>query len=364
MQPDNDAAEHARWEQIVGAARSAEHHAAILDARARYGRTEPADHTAMVSAYARAIMDGTYTILDALPLTAVVVTDLARVVDRRTAGLPPGHVEQASRNTLARYQLVSLRNPHGTAHLAIPGTVLVATLAGVAVIRGIRTRRPVLSPTDVATLAALDRTPGPIGWPGSATAERMCLYWRLAEKVGNRYRLTIRGSHTLEMHRSDAISALRIPSAEQDRVLRCVIMLGGHRVDLSAMPPDDVKACAARGWVVRSGSSLHSDQPGYTITEAGRDAASRAERKRDQDAERPKLTPHQLHRGHWVRLLNRGRLVGPEYVQVIKAIRVNGTSRARGWEVWVTGEQGGPMFLYGARAFHPTTKFETRPPKS
>jgi hypothetical protein len=197
-------------------------------------------------------------------------------------------------------------------------------------------------------------------WPGSVEGQRVAQYWRLIAVGDGRFRLTAAGRATLNEHRRNSPADIIVPSWEQSQILAYLSRLDRTGGDLQGHPRDKIKVCVNRQWIVQSGQVKGTRRPLYRITEPGRDALSRwTAQQRLNKREMIPATPTQLARGMVVRLVNRkGAGVGPDWVIVDRAERVPGPSGNPAWQVWVSDEPGGEVYLYGGRGFHPSTKYE------
>jgi hypothetical protein len=356
----------AKWERIIQAASTAEHHAAILDARHRLGRDDPPPYPRLVDAYLRTIEQGRFRRLDTLRLTAADLTDLAAVVAAGPQGTAARRVDAASRQRLHRARLVVHLNADGRPTGPDVACTVRATLPGVAVTRGAENKPLPLSSTDAAALAALGADGGTTTWPGTATSLRVSLYWGLVRYAGGRYRLTGTGRSELARHRATVTTDLVIPSDRQSEVLIHGLR-HPHGMDMAEQDSAVVQQCITRQWIVRAGQIDGTRRCRYRVTESGRDALARWEEQDRRRRIRPeRLTLSQLEIGQWVRLVKRSGLpVTARYVQVVDNPRPTGrVIRAgnRGWEVWVVDHPGDTPYLYGGRAFYTSTKYEVRQP--
>ena len=348
------------WDRIVTRARTAEQHAAVLDARRHHGRASPPNWAAMDDHYARMINAGVFAVLDALPLSASHTAELGRLVDAGAAGLPPFEVDPRAREILTRLHLADWCHRSAATH----SRVLVATLAGIAVSRSAATRPLVLSASDAATLSDLEADGGRVLWPGTVTCLRMCGFWGLADQADGRYVITPDGRQALAQHRSQASQQHVVPTEGQGIVLE-FLARSGLKGDVKHLAASYIKQCIGRGWMVRSGMISGTRRSAYRITETGRDALARwalvADRKRQQ---RARLTAGQVRRGMWVRLLTRGPGVGLEFVKVEGTVKVPGPNvRTPKWQIWVSDGKGRKPYIYGDRPFFQATRFEQASPQ-
>lgn len=368
--PDNSrVAGQARhqWSRIIDAASSAQEHAAVMEVRRQFGRDDPPPFAAMVDAYRRVVDSKRYAGLDGVPLDAVVLTDLAVIVDAGPAGLPSRRFPYPGRLTLHRAQLVAHTTADG-AHVGADearNTTIRATLAGIAVVRAARARVFPLSETDAAAFAKLDADGGLKGWPGTGQGERIARYWALVEHTDGWYRLTRAGRAALNQHRTPPDQIM--PSPQQGGLLVHTARLRGRVVDLEQFDTSVVQQCVTRQWVIRSGLVAGSRRAAYRITESGLDALDRFREAETKRLDRPeRLIAVQLETGMWVRLVKReGLPVTDAYVQVVDVKMVRGEmadgNANPGYQVLVVDEPGGTPYVYGGRRFYPATKYEIRP---
>jgi DNA-binding PadR family transcriptional regulator len=378
--PDTDerTAFRAQWLRITAAPDTAECHAAILDARRRYGRTEPTPYRQLVDTYRANIGAKRYRVLNTVGLSLADLTDLCRIVDAGAAGLPSVQFDSVARENLDRLRLVAFtaaRRPGAAgappasplvSHHS-PHAIVSATLAGVAVARAYQTRPVTLQTTETAALAKLEADNGAPLWPGTRRAERAARYWGLVTHDDDGwYRLTEAGRAALMRQRSNLSTDQIMPSPAQAEGLDRLVKRGGSSDDVDGLRGGSIEQCITRQWVARAGTVHGSRRPVFRITEAGRDALARWEAvQRRQRGDIPNLTPQQLQPGMRVRLANRPRSlnVAAFYVWVADVERVREEGKFHGvWQVWVTDDPGGTPYLYGGRAFHPSTRYQVMPP--
>lgn len=348
------------WNRVIAAAALPSEHAAVIDARRKYGRWPEPPYAAMLGHYARALPAYSWT--DALRLTAVETTDLIRVVDAATKGLPGDGVHAASRHRLARLRLVTLdggRNTGGN-DPDDPTVTVTATIPGIATARAATVRTLVLSSTEIECLARLAADGGCTRWPGSVQAHYVLTHWNLAVHDRDRrlFRLTRLGKEILNTSRDRAADSLG-PSTAQREILTACLRSGSRGASLRAFGFKSVRSTLTRNWITRVGGA-HPVR--YRLTQVGREALAGVTAVRGEVFAPPLTAPH-LKQGMRVRMVNREVAgIGAGYVRVDHVTRVSTGGRGQvGWQVWVTDGPEPGLNLYGGRAFHPATQYEVEP---
>lgn len=358
-----------QWARIITVARTAEQHAAVMDVRRRFHGADPPPVEAMVHAYRAVIAARSYAPLNAVRLLMVQLADLAVIVNAAAAGLPAAAVEQASREVLHRHRLVTLLDPRGqvTAFPDDPRTRVVATRAGLAVLRGAGGRPLHLSEADAFTLTQVDAH-RPQVWPGAASCLRACHVWGLIRRAAGCYHLTAPGRDALAYHRGNGDAERKLPNDGQAEVLERANANNGSGVDLGAFTVHHIAQCVTRQWLVKAGSvrptGRGSARPLYRITDSGRDALDRHRLARRLTGEvADPVTVGKIEPGQRIRVLRRRGLDVPKTFALLvrkNRVPVPGTCN-QGFELWVSDTDGAEPYLYGGKAFYPTTRFEVEP---
>lgn len=359
-----------QWARIIAAVRTPAQHAAVMDVRSRFGRVEPPPHADMVRVYQAITKAGTYASLNGVGLTAVPLADLGAVVKAAAAGLPVAAIEGTTREALTRARLVTVDQSRG---------LVVATRAGVAVLRGAYARPVRLTESDAYTLALLDVDRGRQVWPGTAACLRACTFWNLTTWTGTRYQLTVQGSDALARHRGSVGLDTRtvrgsgptvtelLPNEGQVEILEHLTRTDDPE-DLVGFTKHHVAQAVTRGWLIKAGSIRPSGRGAaralYRITASGRDALGRAhDAQRRNGGRLDTPTVGKIEPGAWIRLVNwRQRRMPEKYVLLVRKEEtvVPGTMKNHGWELWVVDAEGQEPYLYGGRPFYPAAKCQVR----
>ncbi len=357
-----DASPRTTWSKVRAAAALPSEHAAVISARRKYRHWAEPPYAAMLGHYTRALE--VFASLDNLRLSSVEVTDLIRVVDAATAGLPGDAVHAPSRARLTRARLVTLDGGQlpGRCDPADPTVTVRATIAGIAVARAASPANLVLSPPEIECLARLAMDGGCPSWPGSVQAHYVTAFWKLTVNDRGRFRLTRLGKEVLAASRDRFVDQI-VPTGGQAKILDSCAAAGARGSSLLDFTRTSVRGVATRGWIARVGAS--GPVPRYRLTQTGRDALDRHHAATIGENGEPipaPITASQLQEGMRVRIINRDGLgVGREYARVLRTEKVTTGGRGQvGWQVWVADAEGRP-FIYGGRAFHPATRYEIDP---
>lgn len=372
------------WTTVNGRARTPQDYACLLAARRQSPSASPRD---LVETYRALRKAGTYAPLDELLLSAGQIAELAIVVNGGTAGVNGGRLDGAVRASLARLHLTAVQ-PGSRWGAEDWRATVIATLSGVAVVRGAQGHPVTLNTSEAVPLAVIERAMrtstegGTRSWPGNALALRVAQMWRLVEQVrippppgvhwsgrlGKAvYRLTPQGTTALERHRRHENGQVFV-TARSGNILEKVDR--SDKGDLGRLESDAVTAlqkCLDAGWVREGERIPGTERRSLRLTEAGREAvAAWRFQKAAAAAEppRPTVPVPEIQPGQWVRLSNRkGMKVGPEWVQVVEKTETNRDTPERlahNYEVWVTSDDQPMPFLYVGRALFRTVRFEVK----